>query len=261
MILSFLPFLSLSFLVSATFKPLPEIGISFNFLGYRGSDYSAIRYLPQCGHLGGGLGTKPFAIGDRCDAAMSAFNASNELAAFYSLDGHIQPQLENGTESCLCMGLQDTYPGMRADRAFICLWVGKDGNMESIPLKNSVGQVTMEEGYVGSFLPGVKRSLLLCLDVDVAKIKAENANSTLPPTPIRDTNKIPACVSCEFYHMRNTRSELTHAGGNSSSTSVDNTPPASTKSKISSAVLGTVLVVLFLLAICGGGYKIVYVKK
>jgi hypothetical protein len=188
------------------FTPLPEGGLDYNFLGYQGSDFESILYLPQCGSLGVGLGTEPQAIGDRCNTSMNSFSESNELAAFYALDGTVQPQLTNGTESCLCMGLQtEGVAGTYPDRAAICLWISAAGDLESIPLKNSVGQVTQEQGYIGNYLPDLKRSLLLCLDVDLDKIRADHANSTTPPAPLRDTNKIPECVACKNPHSNRRR--------------------------------------------------------
>jgi hypothetical protein len=183
----------------ADFKTLPENGWYFDLKGYQGSEFESIQYLPQCGSLGVGLGSDPKAIGDRCNTATNAFRDSNELAAFYDLDGTIQPQLTNGTESCLCMGLQtaSTFGSGYSDRAAVCLWISAAGDLESIPLQNSVGQVTEEQGYIGNYVPDLKRSLLLCLDVDLEKIQADHANSTTPPPPLRDTNKIPACVSCK----------------------------------------------------------------
>jgi hypothetical protein len=183
----------------ADFKKLPVNGWYFDLKGYQGSEFESIQYLPQCGSLGVGLGREPKAIGDRCNTSTNAFRDSNELAAFYDLDGKIQPQLTNGTESCLCMGLQtaSTLGSAYPDRAAICLWISAAGDLESIPLKNSVDQVTKEQGYIGNYLPDLKRSLLLCLDVDLEKIRADHANSTTPPAPLRDTNKIPECAACK----------------------------------------------------------------
>ena len=198
----------------ADFKKLPVNGWYFNLKGYQGSEFESIQYLPQCGSLGVALGKEPKAIGDRCNKAMDMFKGSNELAAFYGLDGKIQQQLTNGTESCLCMGLQTSGSGglEYPDRAAICLWISAAGDLESIPLANSVGQVTKEQGYIGNYVPDLKRSLLLCLDVDLEKIRTDHANSTTPPTPLRESNKIPDCVSCKdsfgltkFEHISNTK--------------------------------------------------------
>jgi hypothetical protein len=179
-------------------KKLRSEGTAFDFKGYSGSNYDAIQYLPQCGTLGGGMHSEPKVIGDnKCGAAINAFKDATELAAFYDLSGKMQPQLVNGTESCLCMGLQEIRgSGQFPDRSAICLWVNAAGEVESVQLPGANGQPTMEEGYISNYLPNLKRSLLLCIDVDMVKVRADAANSTTPPPPLRATNKLAPCVNC-----------------------------------------------------------------
>jgi len=165
--------------------------------GYPGGSWESIQYLAQCGYVGNAaLPSK--AIGDnKCGTAINTFVNGPELAGFYALDGTKQPGITNGTESCVCAALQQGGASHHSDRCAICLFSNSAGDLERIRLAGINGIETMEEGFVGNYVPGLKRSLLVCPDVDLQKLRADNANSTLPPDPLRVTNKIAACVTCK----------------------------------------------------------------
>jgi hypothetical protein len=167
------------FVLGYTGDPIVKDGIG-TILGYTGTVYQAVNYIPVCGTLGppqslGPSETAPNEITSVCDPAMSQFNKTSSTYAFYDITGillNVQPAL--GTAGCMCFSLA-TISGSAGDFCVSLDGYGQPQIYYQFP------------GYIvaGDFQPGGK-SLPQCKDVNIPAISS-SVYATLVPSPVTQT--------------------------------------------------------------------------
>jgi hypothetical protein len=167
------------FVLGYTGDQIVKDGIG-TILGYTGTVYQAVNYIPVCGTLGppqslGASETAPNEITSVCDPAMSQFNKTSSTYAFYDITGtllNVQPAL--GTAGCMCFSLA-TISGSAGD---FCVSLDGYGQPQIYYLF---------PGYIvaGDFQPGGK-SLPQCKDVNIPAISS-SIYATFVPSPVTQT--------------------------------------------------------------------------
>jgi hypothetical protein len=120
-----------------------------NLVGFTGTVFQAINYMPVCGTLSSSLtrqidlsGQYPFShshhprsssnsrLSDKCTAAMTTFNTTSPTSGIYDLSGVASSQLPGGgTQLCICgsFGTSTAKAGDPKSNGLLCVWVDEKG--------------------------------------------------------------------------------------------------------------------------------------
>lgn len=185
LLLFFLASLLFSLGLCYTGDPITKDGVA-TIVGYPGTVYQAVDYIPVCGTLGA-VQTTPIEVTAVCDPAMSVFNTTSTTYAFYDDSGvllSVRPV--TGTPGCMCFSLA-MLSGSQGD---ICISIDGYGQ----PQVDYVDQL-LSYILAGNFQPGGK-SLPQCKDVNISAISSSvyaqqptsnNAPASNGGTPVATT--------------------------------------------------------------------------
>jgi len=208
--------------------PITKDGIA-TIIGYSGTTYQAVRYIPVCGTLGP-TSTAPISVTSQCDPAMSVFNTTSAIFSFFDITGvllSINPV--TGTAGCMCFSLA-MLSGTQGD---FCIYIDGYGQTE-------VYYQSLEYIVQGDFQPGGK-SLPQCKDVNISSISSSiyaTATGT-NPTPTTDSNGSPVTGSPSSPSTTNTSTST-----NPSTSSSDGLTRPAEIGTIVAAITGAILLAI-----------------
>lgn len=162
------------FVFGYTGDPLVKDGIG-SLVGYAGTVYQAVNYVPVCGTLGPSQ-TAPNEVSSVCDPAMSQFNTTSSTYAYYDITGillNVQPA--TGTAGCMCFSLA-MISGSAGD---FCVSLDGYGQPQ-------IGYQPVNYIVLGDFQPG-RKSLPQCKDVNIAAISSSVYATLVPASPVTQT--------------------------------------------------------------------------
>jgi hypothetical protein len=221
--------------------PIARDGISGPIKGYTGLVYQAVDYVPVCGTLGP-TSTSPIDMSTMCAPAMSVYNTTAELTAFYDTTGvRLSVNVASGTEGCLCFAVAM----LSGNAGNICMWLSGFGE------PSIYWSVATDNMVASSFQPGNK-SLPQCKDVSIAAISS-SVYANLPPPTVNTGTPNTAHNIATSNTLRGTATDTAGNPTDITTSTNDNgaSPDGLTKPAEIATIVGSVIAFLGLCALIG----------